>query len=68
VFFTYTGELSEGSLQLRDRLGFVHSWNLEYRMNPVSRDLVLDLAVEYDEIERRRDESVSVKYFFALEP
>jgi hypothetical protein len=68
VFFTYTGELSEGALQLKDRLGLIHSWNLEYRINPLSRDLVLDLAVEYDEVERRRDESVSLKYFFALEP
>jgi hypothetical protein len=68
VFVTYTGEIAEGQAQYKDRMGMVHSWNLEYRINPLSRDLVLDLAVEYDEIERKRDESVSLKYTFALEP
>jgi hypothetical protein len=67
LFFTYTGELAEGQIELGGRLGFVHLWNLEYRIYPLSRDLVLDLAVEYDEVERRRDESVSLKYSFALE-
>jgi hypothetical protein len=72
LFFTYTGELSEGQSYIgpyqKDRLGLIHTWNLEYRINPLSRDLVLDFAVEYDEVIRRRDESVSLKYFFALEP
>jgi hypothetical protein len=68
VFLTYTGELAEGGIDLGNRLGFVHLWNLEYRIYPLSRDLVLDLAVEYDEVERKRDESVSLKYSFALEP
>ena len=68
VFLTYTGELAEGGVDLGNRLGLVHLWNLEYRILPLSRDLVLDLAVEYDEVERKRDESVSLKYSFALEP
>jgi hypothetical protein len=68
VFLTYTGELAEGGIDLGNRLGFVHLWNLEYRILPLSRDLVLDLAVEYDEVERKRDESISLKYSFALEP
>jgi hypothetical protein len=37
-------------------------------MKPLSRDLVLDFAVEYDAVERRRDETVAVKYSFPLEP
>ncbi|MDD5087258.1 MAG: translocation/assembly module TamB domain-containing protein [bacterium] len=68
LFLTYTGELAEGQVEVGTRIGFVHSWNAEYRMNPLSRDLVLDFAVEYDEIERRRDESISLKYSFVLEP
>lgn len=69
IFLTYTGELIEGPSELEgSRLGLVHFWNLEYRMKPLSRDLVVDLAVEYDEVERKRDESVSLKYSFALEP
>jgi hypothetical protein len=69
VFLTYTGELAE-SQRTREtgRLSLVHLWNVEYRIKPLSPDLVLDFAVEYDEFERRRDESVSLKYSFALEP
>jgi hypothetical protein len=68
LFLTYTGELSEGQVQLGNRLGLIHLWSAEYRINPLSRDLVLDLAVQYDELVRRRDESVSLKYSFPLEP
>jgi hypothetical protein len=69
VFVSYTGELAETQSGIEGgRIGLVHFWNLEYRMEPISRDLVLDFAVEYDEAERRRDESVSLKYSFALEP
>lgn len=68
LFLTYTGELAEGQVDVGTRIGFVHLWNVEYRMNPLSRDLVLDFAIEYDEIERQRDESISLKYSFALEP
>lgn len=68
IFLTYTGELAEGEIELGSRMGFIHSWNLEYRIEPLSRDLVLDFAVEYDEVQRRRDESVSLKYSFPLEP
>ena len=53
---------------MRDRLGLIHSWNLQYRIQPLSRDLVLDLGVELDEIVHRQDESISLKYSFALEP
>jgi hypothetical protein len=69
VFVSYTGELVEGPGDLEgSRLGLVHFWNLELRMDPLARDLVLDFAIEYDEIERRRDESVALKYSFTLEP
>ncbi|RQV93406.1 hypothetical protein EH220_08250 [bacterium] len=69
IFVSYTGELVEGPGDLEgSRLGLVHFWNLELRMDPLARDLVLDFAVEYDEIERRRDESVALKYSFTLEP
>ena len=69
IFVSYTGELVEGPGDLEgSRLGLVHFWNLELRMDPVAKDLVLDFAVEYDEIERRRDESVALKYSFTLEP
>ncbi len=69
IFVTYTGELAESqSAPETGRLSLVHLWNLEYRIKPVSPDLLLDFAVEYDEFERRRDESISLKYSFALEP
>lgn len=67
LFVTYTGELAEGQFELGNRLGLVHLWNLEYRMQPLSPDLVLDFAVEYDEIQRRRDEAILLKYSFPLE-
>lgn len=69
VFVTYTGELSEASGEAEGgRLGLIHYWNLQYRVVPLSRDFVLDFAVEYDEASRRRDESVALKYSFTLEP
>ncbi|MFZ5434141.1 MAG: translocation/assembly module TamB domain-containing protein [Calditrichota bacterium] len=68
LFVTYTGELTEGQIDVGTRIGLIHLWNLEYRMEPLSRDLVVDFAVEYDEVERKRDESISLKYSFALEP
>ncbi|MBK6766857.1 MAG: hypothetical protein IPG71_11265 [bacterium] len=69
VFVTYTGELAEASAEVEGgRLGLIHFWNLQYRVVPVSRDFVLDFAVEYDEASRRRDESVALKYSFVLEP
>jgi hypothetical protein len=69
LFFTYTGELAANPNETtKTRLGLIHMWNLEYRMQPFSPDLVLDLAVQYDAVERKRDESVSLKYSFALEP
>lgn len=67
LFVTYTGELAEGQFAVGNRLGLVHLWNLEYRIKPLSTDLVLDFAVEYDEIQRRRDEAVLLKYSFPLE-
>jgi len=70
LFFSYTGELIEGEeIGLAGkRLGFVHLWTMEYRMRPISPDLVVDLSVEYDNLERKRDESVSLRYSFAVEP
>jgi hypothetical protein len=41
---------------------------MEYRMRPISPDLVVDISVEYDNLERRKDESVSLRYSFAVEP
>jgi len=70
LFFSYTGELTEGEeMDLAGkRLGFIHLWTMEYRMRPISPDLVVDLSVEYDNLERKRDESVSLRYSFAVEP
>jgi hypothetical protein len=69
MFVTYTGELAESETAPESgRLSLVHLWNLEYRIKPLSPDLVVDFAVEYDEFERKRDESVSLKYSFPLEP
>jgi hypothetical protein len=70
LFFSYTGELIEGEVIGLEgkRLGFVHSWTMEYRMRPISPDLVVDISVEYDNLERRKDESVSLRYSFAVEP
>ncbi|MCC6476007.1 hypothetical protein IT157_03045 [bacterium] len=69
LFVTYTGELSEAADRTEgDRLGLIHFWNLQYRVEPVSPDFLIDFAVEYDEANRRRDESISLKYSFTLEP
>jgi hypothetical protein len=70
LFFSYTGELAEGEQMGLEgkRLGLVHLWTIEYRMRPLSPDLVVDFSVEYDNLERKRDESVGLKYTFALEP
>ncbi|MBU1707710.1 translocation/assembly module TamB, partial [bacterium] len=70
LFFSYTGELAEAEevgLEGK-RLGLVHFWTMEFRMRPISRDLVMDFSFEYDDLERKQDESVSLKYVFALEP
>jgi hypothetical protein len=70
VFFSYTGELAEAEevgLEGK-RLGLVHFWTMEFRMRPISRDLVMDFSIEYDDLERKQDESVSLKYVFALDP
>ncbi len=70
LFFSYTGELAEAEevgLEGK-RLGLVHFWTMEFRMRPISRDLVMDFSIEYDDLERKQDESVSLKYVFALEP
>ncbi len=69
LFVTYTGELAEAAGEIEGgRLGLIHYWNLQYRVDRVSPDFVLDFAVEYDEASRRRDESVALKYSFVLEP
>ncbi|MFH1011296.1 MAG: translocation/assembly module TamB domain-containing protein [bacterium] len=70
LFFSYTGELVEGEeIGLEGkRLGLIHLWTIEYRIRPLSPDLVVDFSVEYDNLERKRDESVALKYSFVLEP
>ena len=68
LFIGYTGELAgqiEG-ISPGGRLGLIHLWNVEYRIKPLSPNLVLDLAYEYDDLDRRSDRSVQLRYSFGL--
>jgi hypothetical protein len=67
IFLGYTGELA-GQIEgiTGGRLGLIHLWNVEYRIKPLSPYLVLDLAYEYDDLDRRSDRSVQLRYSFGL--
>ena len=67
LFLGYTGELA-GQIEgiAGGRLGLIHLWNVEYRIKPFSPNLVLDLVYEYDDLDRRSDRSIQLRYSFGL--
>jgi hypothetical protein len=67
LFLGYTGELA-GQMEgiAGGRLGLIHLWSMEYRMKPLSPYLVLDLTYEYDDLDRRSDRAVLLRYSFGL--
>jgi hypothetical protein len=44
------------------RFGFLHNWSIEYRLRPISPNLVLDFSYEYDSLEKLRDRAVKLRY------
>lgn len=66
LFFTYSGRFETGipAYEEDPRLGIIHSWNLEYRIPAKGANLLFILSYEYDNLARREDRSLSVRYFF----
>jgi|GEM_PF-1723105 len=66
LFFTYTGsfETGESPLDHRERLGMIHTWNLEFRLPASGANLLMVVGYEYDNLELKSDKSVSIKYSF----
>ena len=67
IYLGYTGELAEHIEGIAGgRLGLIHQWNVEYRMKPISPYLILDLTYEYDNLDRRADQGILLRYSFRL--
>ena len=67
IYLGYTGELAEHYEGIAGgRMGLVHQWNVEYRMKPLSPYLILDLTYEYDNLDRRADQGILLRYSFRL--
>lgn len=63
LFLTYTGLWESGiNAQNERRFGFLHHWSVEYRIRPISRNLLLNLGYEYDSLEQLRDREITVRY------
>lgn len=63
LFLTYTGMWESGiNAENERRFGFLHQWNLEYRIRPVSNNFILNLGYEYDSLERLGDKEVLFRY------
>jgi len=64
MFIIYTGVYESAiDAQNERRSGFLHRWSLEYRLRPISRNLVLELGYEYDSLEQLRDRDVNLRYW-----
>jgi len=67
VFLSYTGLWKTGINAANERhFGFLHRWNLDYRIRPVSGNLILTFGYEYDSLERLKDRSVALRYSFVF--
>ncbi len=66
LFFTYSGRFETGisSYEEDPRLGIIHTWNLEYRIPAQGANMLMIFSYEYDNLIRREDRSISVKYTF----
>ncbi|MBU1651740.1 hypothetical protein KKA00_05945, partial [bacterium] len=64
MFVIYTGVYESAiDAQNERRSGFLHRWSLEYRLRPISPNLVLDLGYEYDSLEQLRDRDINLRYW-----
>lgn len=68
VFISYTGQFGEEAryasvedIQL-GRLGLLQKWNLEYRLQPISPNFVLEFGWEYENVEDQNNRSARMKY------
>ncbi|MFH1862937.1 MAG: translocation/assembly module TamB domain-containing protein [bacterium] len=67
LFVTYTGQWETGINETNERhFGFLHNWTLEYRIQPISNNLVLTLGYEYDSLEQLEDKKVLLRYSFTF--
>jgi len=67
IFLSYSGELASTIEGIQGgRLGLIHEWNVEYRMEPLSPYLVLDVAYQYDNLDRRSNPGILLRYSFGL--
>jgi len=65
VFLSYTGLWKTGINAANERhFGFLHRWNIDYRIRPVSGNLILTFGYEYDSLERLKDRMVALRYTF----
>ena len=65
LFLSYTGLWKTGINAANERhFGFLHRWNFDYRIRPVSGNLVLTFGYEYDSLERLKDRMVALRYTF----
>ena len=63
LFLTYTG-LWESAINAQNErhFGFLHRWNLEYRIRPISNSLLINFTYEYDSLEQLRDREIALRY------
>jgi TamB, inner membrane protein subunit of TAM complex len=68
VYVSYTGQFGEEAryasvedIQL-GRLGLLQKWNLEYRIQPISPNFVIEFGWEYESVEDKNNRSARMKY------
>ncbi len=67
AFISYTGLLETGINAANERhYGFLHRWNLDYRIRPISGNFVLSLRYEYDSLEQLEDKQILLRYSFVF--
>ncbi|RJP80922.1 MAG: hypothetical protein C4524_02740 [Candidatus Zixiibacteriota bacterium] len=67
VFVNYSGTWNTGIDARNERhFGFLHLWNLDYYIRPISGNLILTLGYEYDSLEKLDDKRVSLRYSFVF--
>jgi len=66
MFLTYSGRFESGetTYDTRERLGLIHTWNLEYRLPTRGSNLLMVLGYEYDSLEKIDDRRISISYRF----
>ena len=66
LFFTYSGtfESGESVVDQRERIGMIHTWNLEFRLPASGANLLMIMGYEYDNLDAKTDSRVSIRYTF----